>query len=121
MYFNGVTKNITNIYATIRHSPNQPRAPRYSYKNHWTPFAPIVLPGNAVSAQWQGRTFFLALHSPEAQKPIEVATDGGDTTFGVWQAQVVMMVYMCLYVYMLYHWLVHGHIMMWILGIVGSS
>jgi hypothetical protein len=31
------------------------------------------------------------------------------------------MVYMCLYVYMLYHWLVHGHIMMWILGIVGSS
>lgn len=40
---------------------------------------------------------------------------------GFGQAQVVMMVYMCLYVYMLYHWLVHGHIMMWILGIVGSS
>jgi hypothetical protein len=100
MYFNGVTKNITNIYATIRHSPNQPRAPRYSYKNHWTPFAPIVLPGNAVSAQWQGRTFFLALHSPEAQKPIEVATDGGDTTFGVWTSAGCddgLYVFICLY------------------------
>lgn len=81
-----------------------------------------MLPGNAVSAQWQGRTFFLALHSPEAQKPIEVATDGGDTTFGVWtSARCDDGLYVFIYVYMLYHWLVHGHILMWILGIVCSS
>ena len=36
-----------------------------------------MLPGNAVSAQWQGRTFFLALHSPEAQKPIEATAVTG--------------------------------------------
>lgn len=27
--------------------------------------------GTAVSSAWQGRTFFMALHSPEAEAPIE--------------------------------------------------
>ena len=98
MHFNSVTKNRCKNSTFPKSSP--PRASKIT----GNPEVVCAVPsGNAVSAQWQGRTFFLALHSPEAQKPIEVTWrhDFQGKSAGCDDD-------LCL----LYHRLVHGYIMM---------